>query len=209
MRSMCWWGVWTSLDSSWKNFSPAPGFVVQRHEQAVLRPDARTAPRCLGRRLVDRGADAVARADDGFHRHARAARPALEMPDAFEQVVLECRGIGIGRHAADLRNEVQQGIGRGHERIAAAHDIGQARRLGAGLGTGAAGRCGRGHGPGGLARMAGGENVDGVLHGHVRFQRRMAHISSCSSGKPPETCSARPPEFCNWRHRSCPVSSSK
>jgi hypothetical protein len=71
----------------------APGFVVQGHEQAVVRPDTCRSPGRLGGGFVEHGADAVARADDGFHGHAAGAGTLLELAYVFEQQLLQRAGL--------------------------------------------------------------------------------------------------------------------
>ncbi|ABA52807.1 hypothetical protein BURPS1710b_A1206 [Burkholderia pseudomallei 1710b] len=97
----------------------APRLVVERHEQAMRRPYA-AAPRRQRGGLVERGAQAVARADDRLGGDARLLRALLELADLDDEMLAQPRGIRMMDGRTDLRHEVQQRVRGRDERIRAA-----------------------------------------------------------------------------------------
>ncbi|MCY1510647.1 hypothetical protein D9M68_450340 [compost metagenome] len=198
----------------------APGLVVEHHEQALRRPDA-AAPRRERRGLVDRGAQAVARADDHFGRDAGLLRARLETPHLVDQVLAQLRGRRVVAGGADLRDQVEQRVGRRHQRVVARQRrvarMRAPRVVPCGEGIGlrlllwlrpraavrgrAAARIGRHEATRADGHVIG--TVHRVPHG------RMAQNSMASPGKSPARCMATPPDFSSWRHMSPPLSSSK
>ncbi len=199
----------------------APGLVVEHHEQALRRPDA-AAPGRERRGFVDGGAQAVARADDHLGCNAALLRARLEAPHFIDEVLAQLRGRTVVARGADLRNQVEQRIGRRDERVVA-----RERRV-ARMRTPCVMPCGEGFRLLAEAARRGGhatriavaaarvrrheasrtdshvvDTVHRVPHG------RMAQNSMASPGKSPARCMATPPDFSSCRHMSPLLSSSK
>ena len=192
-----------------EEFLAAPRLVVERHEQAVRRPHA-AAPRRQRGRLVERRAQAVARADDRFRRHAGLLRPRLELPDLDDQMLAQPRGIRVMDGRADLRHQVEQRIRRGDERVRAA----RGPAPGARLRRGRAGRARRGRMHAARIRRhesAGAGEIDSEEEfiASPRPYPRIAQNSIEAPGNSPAKWKARPPERASCFHRSLPLSISK
>ncbi len=70
-----------------EEFLPAPGFIVKRHQQAAARPDAAPAPRSQRGGFIQRGAQAVAGADNRFIRQPGALAVHLKLADLVDQAL--------------------------------------------------------------------------------------------------------------------------
>ena len=93
----------------------------------------------------------------------------LEFADVLEQQLLQRARVLVGDHGADLGDEVQQPVGGGHQRVAAADHVGQvgAQRL-------LAGRRGRGAG-----RAFGTARVGVAAPGHLVADVGTVHVGRC------------------------------
>ena len=92
-----------SLRHQLEHLLAAPGLVVEQHQQALPRPDARAAPGRARRRLVEQRAQDVARGDHLLVRQALGAglRSNLRMPSASAS--FRPAGIRMLDHRADAR----------------------------------------------------------------------------------------------------------
>ena len=123
----------------------APGFVVEHGQQAVLRPHAGAAPGRVGSGLVDHRAQHVARRHHALGRDAGTRGLRGEIAHALRQRIAQCGGVGHMPRGPQLRDDQQQPVGQGHQRVQAGvggRGVRQCvtRRLGPAQGPGAAAR---------------------------------------------------------------------
>ncbi|MCY1379803.1 hypothetical protein D9M69_675570 [compost metagenome] len=100
-----------------------PGLVVERDQKAVRRPHPAAAPRRKRCGLVQRGAQAVARAQNRFIGNAGLLRAQLELAHLVQQMLAQDGRRRVRRGCADLRNQVQQGVRGRHQRVGPADHV--------------------------------------------------------------------------------------
>src|SRR5690606_12181729 len=100
-----------------KELFTAPGFIVESYQQTMRRPDAAPSPGSQRRRLVQRRAEAVACAQNGFVGDAAlpGAHSELADPPNEPRTALLRRRLGVRR--AYLRDKDEQRIRRGNKRV--------------------------------------------------------------------------------------------
>src|SRR5262245_23487358 len=108
----------------------AAGLAVEERQEPLMRPRARRPERRAGGGLVDQRAERVAGCDDLLGRDASRSRLRLELPHALGEAIPQRRRVRMLHRRAELRQDVEQTIGRRDEGIQSAAYGGRVRDLG-------------------------------------------------------------------------------
>lgn len=86
-------------------------------QQAIGRPHPATTPGRERRRFIQRRAQAITRAKNRLVAYACVLRTQFELTHFIDQVFTQLGGRRMRAGIANLRNQHQQRIGRGNQRI--------------------------------------------------------------------------------------------